>query len=81
MYYLNQCNLARASLLQDKLHAYFFLNYLGEPFKDSSSLCKYLGDLFGREVSIRVSTNALTHSIVIYFDSGNVDEFYHTLRF
>ena len=78
VYYLHQYNIARASLLQAKSHAHFFLNCSGEPFnlncsgepfKDSSSLCKYLGDLFGREVSIRVSTNALRHSIVTYFNT------------
>ena len=78
VYYLNQYNTARASLLQAKSHAHFFLscsgepfnlNCSGEPFKDSASLCKYLGDLIGREVSIRVSTNALKHSIVTYFNT------------
>ena len=67
VYYLHQYNLARPSLLQAKSHAYFFLNYTGEPFRDSSSLCKHLGDLFDREVCIRVSTNVLRHSIVTYF--------------
>ena len=78
VYYLNQYNTARASLLQAKSHAHFFLNCSGElfnlncsgePFKDSSSLCKHLGNLFGREVSIRVSTNALRQSIVTYFNT------------
>ena len=45
----------------------FFSTTPENPFTDSSSLCKYLGDLFGREVSIRVSTNVLRHSIVTYF--------------
>ena len=35
VYYLHQYNLARASLLRAKSHAHFFLNYSGEPFKDS----------------------------------------------
>jgi site-specific recombinase XerD len=67
VYYLHQYNLARPSLLQAKSHAYLFLNYTGEPFRDSSSLCKHLGDLSDREVCIRVSTNVLRHSIVTYF--------------
>jgi len=67
LYYLHEYNSARPALLHAKSHAHFFLNNSGDPFKTSSSLCKYLGNLFEREVSIRVSTNALRHSIVTYF--------------
>jgi hypothetical protein len=68
-YHLHKYHSARPTLLQAKSHSKFFVNYSGDPFRDSSSLCKYLGDLFEREVSIRVSTNALRHSVVSYFQS------------
>ena len=69
VYYLHQYNLVRPTLLQAKSHNYFFVNTSGDPFKNSSSLCVYLGNLFEREVSVRVSTTSLRHAIVTYFQS------------
>jgi hypothetical protein len=45
VYYLHQYNLVRPTLLQAKSHNYFFVNTSGDPFKNSSSLCVYLGNL------------------------------------
>lgn len=55
-----------------KSHECMFMNYHGDPFADTSAVSKYLGDLFEREISIRVGTNRLRHAIVTYFKS--IDE-------
>ena len=59
----------RPRLMHGKLHDSFFLNCNGEPFASSSAVSTYLGNLFEREVSMRVGTNKLRHAIVTYFQS------------
>lgn len=71
-HYLNLYANARPTLMLGKSHDFFFLNAYGEPFRSSSSIAKYIGDIFEREVSIRASTTALRHAIVTYFSS--IDE-------
>ncbi|XP_028394270.1 uncharacterized protein LOC114545159 [Dendronephthya gigantea] len=69
VYYLQLYTKARPSLLLGKSHDFFFLNKRGAPFDSSSSIARYIGDIFMREVSIRASTNALRHAIITYFST------------
>lgn len=69
IYFLKLYLSARPSLLLGKSHDFFFCNRNGTPFQCSSSIAKYLGDIFEREVKIRASTNALRHAIITYFTS------------
>lgn len=71
-HYLRLYVKARPTLMLGKSHGFFFLSAYGEAFQSSSSIAKYIGDIFHREVSIRASTTALRHALVTYFST--IDE-------
>ena len=74
VYYLKLYLGLRPSLMLGRSHDFFFLNTYGEGFSSSSAIAKYIGGIFFKEISIKVSTNALRHALVTHFCS-NIDDF------